>query len=96
MRTIIFIEIENNSVGIRLDKKNIKHDYGNKKLRVARFINCFNPEKNLGYYSETYLKLLIHKWKFYKNMKKNILYKLLPSIFTQFPIEIINNIINYY
>lgn len=94
MNTIIFIETEKNSVGIWLSKNNI-NDAKGKKIRVARFTTCFNPEKNFGYYSETYLKLLIHRWKFYKKMKNKILFDLLYSL-KKFPDEIIDYIIKYY
>ena len=94
MNTIMFIETEKNCIGIWLSKDNI-NDVKKRKIRVARFRNCFNPEKSLGYYSETYLKLLIHKLKFYIRMKNKLLFNILYSL-KKFPIEIIHSIIKYY
>lgn len=66
MNTIMFVERQEDIgkmiVGFQLC--NFNYFYAPKGIiRVARFMNSFNPMNNRGYYADTYFKIFIRKCK---------------------------------
>jgi hypothetical protein len=81
--TIMFVELPENvekmHVGYRLTKGSIENSPTG-IIRIARFTDCFYPQKNRGYYGDIYLKRFVRKWKKYTAEKKQRIWALKGKI----------------
>ena len=97
MKTIMFIEKEKDIgrmvIGFNLSKLNYQYSPPG-KIRIARFINSFDPINNKGYYGDIYMNILLKKWKKGKR-EKEIIQATNLLIKKNICDEIINEIIKY-
>lgn len=63
MYRIMFVEQIVGGVGYQLTNRNIGSAPSG-RIRIACFETGFLPDRGMGYYSDTYLRQFIRKWKF--------------------------------
>lgn len=95
--TIVFVEREQDKeymiVGFQLDKNSYIYAPPG-RIRIARFMNSFNPQKNRGYYAESFLHIAVKQW---KNKKKKEIKNLFSLIAyrKQLPYDVVQCILPF-
>lgn len=94
MKTIMFIEPQKDSgkmiVGFHYNSHN--YFYAPKGIiRIARFMNSFDPMNNRGYYADTYFKIFLRKCKRFIQRKRAIN----ALVYFNIPIDVKHHILNF-
>lgn len=98
MKTIMFIETQKDSgkmiVGFHYNSHN--YFYAPKGIiRIARFMNIFNPMNNRGYYADTYFKIFGRKCKRFILRKRERNKAINAVVYFNIPLDIKHHILNF-
>jgi hypothetical protein len=98
MKTIMFIETQQDSgkhvVGFQLCNFNyFRAPKG--IIRIARFMNGFDPMNNRGYYADTYFKIFIRKCKRFIQRKRERRKAINALVYLNIPLDIKHHILNF-
>jgi hypothetical protein len=98
MKTIMFIERQEDIgkmiVGFQLC--NFNYFYAPKGIiRIARFMNSFNPMNNRGYYADTYFKIFLRKCKRFIQRKRERNKAINALVYFNIPVDVKHHILNF-
>jgi hypothetical protein len=98
MKTIMFIETQKDSgkmsVGFHYNGHN--YFYAPKGIiRIARFMNSFDPMNNRGYYADTYFKIFLRKCKRFIQRKRERNIAINALVYLNIPLDIKHHILNF-
>ena len=98
MKTIMFIETQEDTGKHIVGFQYADHNYFRAPkgvIRIARFMNSFDPINNRGYYADTYFKIFVRKCKRFLLRKRERNSAINALVYLNIPLDIKHYILNF-